>query len=53
MTDVFLKYIKYSHLVRGKRIINDNAPAEIKEEVKKLDTDYFTRTGRHMIIVPE
>ncbi|WP_405355231.1 hypothetical protein [Ruminococcus sp.] len=53
MTEAFFKYMKYSHLVRGKRIINDDAPTQIKNEVKKLDTDYFMRTGRHMIIVPE
>lgn len=53
MTDAFFKYMKYSHLVRGKRIINDDTPMEIKEEVRKLDTDYFVKTGRHMIIVPE
>ena len=52
MTDVFFKYLKYSHLENGKGIINDDTPVEIKEEVKKLDTDYFNRTGRHMIIVP-
>ncbi|WP_444433802.1 hypothetical protein [Ruminococcus sp.] len=45
--------MKYSHLVRGKRIINDDTPAQIKNEVRKLDNDYFMRTGRHMIIVPE
>ena len=53
MTDVFLKYMKYSHLVRGKRIINDDAPDKIKREVKKLDIDYFNRTGRHMILVED
>lgn len=53
MTEAFFKYMKYSHLVRGKRIINDDAPTQIKNEVRKLDTDYFMRTGRHMIIVPE
>lgn len=53
MTDSFFKYMKYSYLVRGKRIINDDAPIEIKDEVKKLDNDYFKKTGRHMIIVPD
>lgn len=53
MIDVFFKYMEYSHLVRGKRIINEDAPTEIKNEVRKLDTDYFMRTGRHMIIVPK
>lgn len=53
MTDMFFKYFSYSHLVKGKRIINEDAPDKIKQEVKKLDTDYYNRTGRHMIIVPE
>ncbi len=52
MTDAFNKYIKYSYLDEdGHRWINEDAPDEIKNEVKKLDEDYFTRTGRHMIRV--
>ncbi len=52
MTDKFDKYVKYSHLDKyGHRVLNDDAQESIKIEARKLDEEYFKRTGRHMIIV--
>lgn len=52
MTEVFNKYLKWSHLDDTcHRKLNKNAPEHIKEEVRKLDNEYFTKTGRHKILV--
>ena len=52
MTEAFDKYMKWSHLDEtGHRRLNKDAPEKIKEEVRKLDSDYYKRTGRHPMLV--
>jgi hypothetical protein len=52
MTEIFNKYLKWSHLDKTcHRKLNKDAPEYIKEEVRKLDNEYFRKTGRHKILV--
>lgn len=51
MTGKFDKFLKWTY--RDKRTcclaIREVAPDEIKSEAKKVDKEYFERTGRHML----
>ena len=50
MTEAFFKFFKWSYLDHDcKRRMNADAPEEIKAEAKKLDQEYFEKTGRHML----
>lgn len=52
MTEAFEKYMKWSYLDETcHRRLNKDAPEKIKEEVRKLDSDYFEKTGRHKMLV--
>ena len=50
MTEAFFKFYKWmTPLKNGYRSIKADAPEEIKAEAKKLDQEYFEKTGRHML----
>ena len=52
MTEIFNKYIKWSHLDNTcHRRLNKDAPEYIKDEVRKLDDEYYKKTVRHKMIV--
>lgn len=52
MTEIFNKYKKWSHLDNTcHRRLNKDAPEYIKDEVRKLDDEYYKKTGRHKMIV--
>lgn len=52
MTEEFEKYMKWSYLDEtGHRKLNKDAPKKIKDEVRKLDENYYKRTGRHKMLV--
>lgn len=50
MTDEFSKFYEWmTPLKNGYRSIKADAPKEIKEEAKRLNEEYFKRTGRYML----
>lgn len=52
MTDKFDKFMKWSFLDDDcQRRLKKDTPEKIKDEVRKLDNDYFQRTGRHKMLV--
>lgn len=52
MTDMFDKFMKYSHLDEtGHRRLNKDAPEKIKEEARQADKWWFDKTGHHKMLV--
>ena len=50
MTDRFNKFMEWSYLDDNcRRRIVEDAPEHIKEEAKKVNEEYYQRTGRYVL----